>query len=124
MAALGKVVLHWFGRRATQCTAQVVLEAEPRQWQSGNARPGGTPEQLHPFLAGAFRQVALDLAVLRDSGATHIGVSAASVQVGVLCGAGLNENRQENTAFGTLLPSCLECLAVPALAVSPRVGQT
>lgn len=57
-----------------------MLEAEPRQWQSGYARPGGTPEQLHPFLAGAFTQVALDLAVLRDSGATHIGVSAASVR--------------------------------------------
>ena len=62
------------------CNMQVMLEAEPRQWQSGYARPGGTPEQLHPFLAGAFKQVVLDLAVLRDSGATHIGISAASVQ--------------------------------------------
>ena len=44
---------------------QVVLEAEPREWQSNCCMEGRAPNQLHPFLKTRFEDVAMDLATLQ-----------------------------------------------------------
>lgn len=46
-------------------TLQVVLEAEPREWQSDCPMGQRVPNQLHPFLKTRFENVALDLAALQ-----------------------------------------------------------
>ncbi|BDA48870.1 hypothetical protein COCOBI_12-5530 [Coccomyxa sp. Obi] len=58
----------------------VVLEAEPREWQSDCCMEGSAPSHLHPFLKTRFEDVAMDLATLQGSGATHISITAGTVQ--------------------------------------------
>ena len=65
--------------------AQVVCEAEPRQWHSGAGRPGGAGGALHPFLRASFSQVALDLATLRRCRSTYIGVKRGLPRTWTTC---------------------------------------
>lgn len=43
---------------------QLVLEAEPKDWQSDSSLPGALNSQLHPFVRAKFGSVNLDLATL------------------------------------------------------------